>query len=153
MLTFGAERVQDAAILVARVLLVVLFVLFGWDKLTHYDVTAGFMAQTGLPMPGVTAVVVIVLEFFVGLAVAFGVATRPLALLLAVYTLGTGLVAHHYWDMTGAAVRANEINFYKNVSIVAGFLLLYVTGAGRYSVDAALLARRGGASRIGLRSA
>jgi putative oxidoreductase len=27
------------------------------------------------------------------------------------------------------------INFYKNVSIMGGLLLLCVTGAGRYSVD------------------
>jgi uncharacterized membrane protein YphA (DoxX/SURF4 family) len=27
-------------------------------------------------------------------------------------------------------------NFYKNLSITCGFLLLFVTGAGKYSVDA-----------------
>ena len=30
------------------------------------------------------------------------------------------------------------INFYKNVSIMGGLLLLYVTGAGKYSIDARL---------------
>ena len=30
---------------------------------------------------------------------------------------------------------ANAINFYKNVAIIAGFLLLATTGGGRYSVD------------------
>jgi len=30
------------------------------------------------------------------------------------------------------------INFYKNISIIGGFLLLYVTGAGKYSIDARL---------------
>jgi putative oxidoreductase len=28
--------------------------------------------------------------------------------------------------------------FYKNLSVVGGFLLLYITGAGRYSIDAIL---------------
>jgi putative oxidoreductase len=37
--------------------------------------------------------------------------------------------------MTGDARIANMINFYKNVSITGGFLLLCVTGAGRYSID------------------
>jgi len=37
--------------------------------------------------------------------------------------------------MEGAARYADAINFYKNISIIGGFLLLYVTGAGRYSVD------------------
>ena len=40
--------------------------------------------------------------------------------------------------MEGAARYANAINFYKNVGIIGGFLLLYVTGAGRYSLDARL---------------
>jgi putative oxidoreductase len=65
-----------------------------------------------------------------------GVLTRPLALLLALYTLGTALIAHHFWTMEGGDRYANAINFYKNISIIGGLLLLYVTGAGKYSVDA-----------------
>jgi putative oxidoreductase len=138
MTTFGAERVRDEAILVARILLIVLFLVFGWSKLTNYAGTAAYMAQTGAPMPSVAALVAIVVEVFVALAVAVGVWTRPLALLLALYTLGTGLIGHPFWTMEGAARYGNAINFYKNISIIGGFLLLYVTGAGRYSVDARL---------------
>jgi putative oxidoreductase len=43
--------------------------------------------------------------------------------------------------MEGAARFANAINFYKNISIIGGFLLLYVTGPGRYSLEAMLGAR------------
>jgi putative oxidoreductase len=28
------------------------------------------------------------------------------------------------------------MHFYKNVSLMGGFFLLYVTGAGKYSIDA-----------------
>ncbi len=138
MTTFGSERVRDEAILVARILLVVLFLVFGWGKLTDYAGTVGYMTQAGVPMPSVAALVAIVVEVLVALAVALGVWTRPLALLLALYTLGTGLIGHPFWTMEGAARYANAINFYKNVSIIGGFLLLYVTGAGRYSLDARL---------------
>ena len=75
-----------------------------------------------------------------GLAILFGVWTRPLALLLALYTLATAFIGHPYWTMTGPAQMEATINFYKNISIIGGFFLLYVTGAGKYSVD----------SRIGL---
>ena len=84
------------------------------------------------------SLVAIVVEFFIALAVAFGASTRPLALLLALYTLGTALIAHHFWTMDGDVRSENAINFYKNISIIGGFLLLYVTGGGRYSVDARL---------------
>ena len=138
MTTFGAERVGDEAILIARILLIVLFLVFGWSKLTNYAGTAAYMAQTGAPMPSVAALVAIVVEVFVALAILLGAWTRPLALLIALYTLGTGLIGHPFWTMEGAARYGNAINFYKNISIIGGFLLLYVTGAGRYSVDARL---------------
>jgi putative oxidoreductase len=37
--------------------------------------------------------------------------------------------------MDGAERMANMINFYKNISIIGGLLLLCVTGPGRYSID------------------
>ena len=80
----------------------------------------------------------IVVEVFVALAIAIGLWTRPLALLLALYTLGTALIGHHFWTLADATRNANAINFYKNIAIIGGFLLLYVTGAGKYSVDARL---------------
>ncbi|MBV8235665.1 MAG: DoxX family protein [Planctomycetaceae bacterium] len=147
MSTFGSERAKDEAILAARILLAVLFLVFGWGKLTDYTGTLGYMAATGAPMPPVAALVAIAVEFFVSIAVVLGVWTRPLAVLMAAYALATGIIGHHYWTMTGVEQFANEINFYKNVSIMGGFLLLYVTGAGKYSLDAKLGARRGAALR------
>ena len=138
MTNFGAERVRDETILVARILLALLFLVFGWGKLTDYAGTAAYMVRFGAPLPAVAAVVAIVVEVFVALAVVLGAWTRPLALLLALYTLGTGLIGHPFWTMEGAARYANSVNFYKNLSIIGGFLLLYVTGAGRYSVDAVI---------------
>jgi putative oxidoreductase len=52
------------------------------------------------------------------------------------YTLGTALIGHRYWTLTGADRVASMDGFYKNLSIMGGFLLLYVTGAGKYSIDA-----------------
>ena len=138
MRSFGSETIRDEVILLARILLVALFLIFGWGKITNYAGTVGYMAQTGVPMAPVAAAVAILVEVFVSLAALFGVLTRPFAVILALYTLATGFIGHHYWTMTGAAQYEAEINFYKNVSIMGGFLLLYVTGAGKYSIDAKL---------------
>lgn len=129
------EGFRDEVLLIARILLVILFVLFGYYKLTGFSGTIGEMTSMGLPIPQVAAAVAVILEFFVGIAVAIGFFTRPLALLLAAYTLATAFIAHHYWNMSGAEQMGNMINFYKNVSITGGFLLLALTGAGRYSLD------------------
>ena len=133
---FCAGRTRDGVILVGRILLVVLFLIFGWQKLTGFAGTVGYFSQLGVPLPPVAAIVAILMEFFVGLAILLGVLTRPLALLFAIYTLATGFLGHQYWTMTGVEQVEAMINFYKNVSIIGGFLLLYVTGAGKYSLDA-----------------
>lgn len=126
---------KDAWLLVARILMVILFVWGGWGKLVGFSGAVGEMAGAGLPIPGAAAAVAVIIEFFVGLAVVLGVFTRPLALLLAIYTLATAFLGHHYWTMTGSAQVGNMINFYKNVSITGGFLLLSIAGPGKYSID------------------
>jgi len=138
MLNAGSDNIRNAAILIARMMLALLFIIFGWKKLTGFSGAVIYMAATGAPAPEVSAAIAVVMEFFVGLAILIGVATRPLALLLMLYTLGTAIIGHHYWTMTGMDQFENMINFYKNVSIMGGLLLLYVTGAGKYSVDARL---------------
>jgi putative oxidoreductase len=138
MTSFGSEKIRDAVLLVARILLVALYLIFGWSKLTDYSGTVAFMVQSGAPIPPLAAAVAIIVEVFVSIAVIVGVFTRPLAVLLALYTIAAALIGHPYWTMTGADHYENMINFYKNVSIMSGFILLYVTGAGKYSIDAKL---------------
>lgn len=129
------DGIRNETLLLSRILLVILFVLFGYFKITDLHGTTAAMATEGLPVPGLAAVVATILEFFVGIAVLFGYFTRPLALLLAAYTLATAIIGHHYWTMNGSEHIANMINFYKNLSIVGGFLLLCLSGPGKYSVD------------------
>ena len=83
----------------------------------------------------VAAAIAVAMEFVVGIALVLGVYTRPFAFLMALYTLATAFIGHHYWTMADAARADNMIHFYKNVSIVGGLLLLCVTGAGKYSID------------------
>jgi putative oxidoreductase len=132
----GSETARDGIVLAARILLVVLFLVFGWNKLMDYSGTVAYMQMTGAPIPHLSAVVAIIVELVFGLAVLLGILTRPLAVLLAIYSIVTALIGHKYWTLTGLAQFEAEINFFKNVSIAGGFLLLYVTGPGRYSVDA-----------------
>ena len=126
----------DAVILVARVLLATLFLIFGWRKLRDYSGTVRQIEQLGAPMPGLAAVVAILMELPVAFAVAIGALTRPLALLMVLYTLGTALIGHRYWTVKGAGYVDSMDGFYKNLSIMGGFLLLAMTGAGKYSIDA-----------------
>jgi putative oxidoreductase len=138
MLDLGIGKTKDGALLAARILLMLLFVLFGWDKFTQFGDTIGYMSQTGVPDAPAAAVFAIVMEFFIGLGIVLGVMTRLLALLMAVYTLATAIIGHPFWTMTGGAAADAELNFFKNISIIGGLLALYVGGGGRYSVDATI---------------
>jgi putative oxidoreductase len=127
--------INDELILAARLLLTTLFLIFGWRKLRDYSGTVSQMVQLGLPTPVLAAVVATFMELPVAFAVAVGAFTRPLSLLLFLYTLGTALIGHRYWTMTGAEQVDSMDAFYKNLSIMGGFLLLYITGPGKYSID------------------
>jgi putative oxidoreductase len=135
--SFHAENpaLRDPLLLAARILLTWLFISFGWQKLTGFAGTVAYFSQVGVPLPDLAAVIAIIMEFGVGLAILFGALTRPLALLLGLYTIATALLGHEFWTMSGAARLDNEIHFFKNLGIMGGFILLYLTGAGRYSID------------------
>ena len=130
--------INDELILAARLLLATLFLIFSWRKLRDYSGTVSQMVQLGVPTPMLATVIAIVMELPVAFAVAVGAFARASALLFVLYTCGTALIGHRYWTKTGTEKIDSMDGFYKDLSIVGGFLLLYITGAGRYSIDALL---------------
>ncbi|MFV0262137.1 MAG: DoxX family protein [Kluyvera sp.] len=132
-LDFGASR--DLLLLIARIAIVLLFILSGYPKMLHYDGTVQYMASIGTPMPALAAIIAIVMEVPAVILVILGFFTRPLAVIFLFYTLGTAVIGHHYWNMSGDAVMPNMINFYKNISISGAFLLLAIVGPGKISLD------------------
>jgi putative oxidoreductase len=130
------NNLDGVVILVARLFLVTLFLIFGWRKLRDYSGTVSQMVQDGLPAPVLATSIAIFMELPVSFAVAVGAFTRPSAVLMVLYTLGTSLAEHRYWTISGADYVDKMEAFYKNLSIIGGFLLLYITGAGKYSLDA-----------------
>ncbi|MCJ8523773.1 DoxX family protein [Enterobacter hormaechei] len=130
---FGSSR--SFLLLIARIAIVVLFIIFGYPKLTGFSGTVQYMTSLGAPMPMLAAIIAVVMEVPAAILIVLGFFTRPLAVIFVFYTLGTAVIGHHYWDMTGDAVLPNMINFYKNVSIAGGFILLAITGPGAFSLD------------------
>jgi putative oxidoreductase len=128
--------INNELILVARLFLATLFLIFGCRKLRDYSGTVNQMVRDGVPTPILATVVAMFMELPVAFAVAVGAFTRPSAILMVFYTLGTSLIEHRYWTMARADRVASMEGFYKNLSIMGGFLLLFVTGPGKYSIDA-----------------
>ncbi len=113
---------------VARVLLSLMFVTSGINKISGYAGTQGYMEAMGVP--GGLLPLVIALEILGGLAVMLGWQTRIVAFLLAGFTLLSALLFHaNFGD------QMQMIMFMKNVSIAGGFLMIVALGAGAFSLD------------------
>jgi len=128
--------INDVVILTARIFLATLFLIFGWRKVRDSPGTLSQMVNDGVPTPVLATAIAMFMELPVAFAVAVGAFTRPATALMVLYTLGTLLVEHRYWTVKGADQLDSMGSFYKNLSIMGGFLLLYVAGAGKYSIDA-----------------
>ncbi len=125
----AADTLRDGAEFLGRALLSALFLLSGFGKIAAYGATAGYMAAVGVP--GLLLPLVIAAEIGGGLAILLGWRTRIIAVLLAGFTLLTGLLFHaDFSDQMQMAM------FMKNLAITGAFLALAAHGAGRYSLDA-----------------
>jgi len=127
-------NIQNAAALVGRILLAVIFIISGIGKITGYEGTAHYMAMK-LPMVGVLLPLTILTELGGGILLAIGFKARWVGLLLAGFTLLAGLIFHDFWNADAANHMNQQINFLKNVAITGGMLMVFAFGPGRYSVD------------------
>jgi len=131
-----ATQWQDLLILLARIMIGLIFVMSGWGKLMNISGFAATMSQRGLPdFLGYLAPFV---EFIGGVLLIIGFATRYVSLVMLLFIIIASFSSHHYWASEPAQVAANFNNFWKNVTMMGGMVLLFVTGAGRYALDALL---------------
>ena len=122
--------------LAGRFGLSLIFILSGFAKLgAGYAGTQGYMESMGVP--GAVLPLVIAAEIGGGLAVLAGGLTRWAALGLAVFSVASAFLFH--FDLGD---QSQFINFMKNIAIAGGFLVLAAHGAGKFSVDGWLAARR-----------
>jgi putative oxidoreductase len=130
-----AIRIGDAFALVGRILLGWLFFIVGWAHISTLEGFAKYLTSLGVPGASFWATIAMIIELAVGLSLILGVATRYGALLGLVFVVVATALAHRYWEYPAAQQMTQYNSFLRNLSIVGGLLLLYVTGAGRFSVD------------------
>ncbi len=123
---------QSALVLIGRILIAVIFIVSGFGKITNIGGTAGYFGSMGLPMPMITAWVVALLELVGGLAIVVGFQTRIAAILLALFSVASGVIAH--FDF---ADQMQSIMFMKNLSMAGGLLVLAAFGPGALSLERA----------------
>jgi putative oxidoreductase len=142
-----AERIgaqwRDFLILVARVLIGLIYVLSGWGKVTGIAAFIASLERQGVPAASVLGYLGAITEFFGGLAILLGFGTRWAALAIFIFTIAATLIGHRYWEAVDPALRrTQQTQFLKNLTMMGGMVLLFITGGGRFSLDRLLWRRR-----------
>lgn len=124
------QSLTNISPLLIRLVIAVVFISSGYGKLTDLDKVTEFFTELGIVAPRLNAVVVASTEFFGGLCIAVGLATRLAALPLAM-TMVVAIVTALLPDVTGVVELASLSEF----AYLTMFLSLVLTGPGRISVD------------------
>ena len=132
-----SDRQINAGLLVLRVILGIVFIMHGGQKLFVYGLegVAGGFAQSGIPLVGVIAPLVTAVELLGGVALLIGLLTRFAALGIAATMLGAIIFVH------AAAGFFAPTGYEFVLSLLAMASTLAITGAGAYSLDAVLEGR------------
>jgi putative oxidoreductase len=120
---------------IGRILISIIFINAGVSKIAGHAMMTGYAAAKGLPAPGLAIWVAAVIEILGGLAILLGLQARIAAWVLFLYLIPTTLIFHNFWAFQGMERMNNQINFFKNLAIMGGFLFIATFGAGAYSVD------------------
>jgi putative oxidoreductase len=131
---------MDAAVApvsaVGRLLIAVIFVRAGINKLGAIAGTSAAMKSHGIPYPNVLVWGAVLVEFGGGLTLMAGFYARWAALALFFYTLALALIFHAYWAAPEATARTEAAFFFGHLSMMGGMLYVVAFGAGPYSIDA-----------------
>ena len=128
MLPIDKEKYSDLAPLLLRIGVGLIFIVAGWGKLTAIDGTAQFFGPIGIPMAGLMAWLVAIIEFGGGIMVLAGLRIQLPALLLAIIMVVAIFTTKIGGDEVFRAMRLDMM-------LLLASLSLMITDSGAYSVD------------------
>ena len=128
---------QSCGITVLRVVVGIVFLAHGWQKLFVFGFhgTAGAFAGMGIPLPAVSSAVVTLVEFLGGAALIIGLLTRWAAALNGFDMVVAILVVH----LKNGFLKPG--GFEHPLVMLAACIALVMLGPGAASVDGALAKR------------
>ena len=127
---------ERTCLLTGRALIGLYFILPAISKIADFEGTAKYMAAHDVPMIPVLLVLTIIIQLSAGSALIVGFKGKWAAFLLAGLTLVISLSMHHFWTYEDGLEKAHELqNFFKNMGIVAGLLIVAALGTGPLSLD------------------
>ena len=111
-----------------RIFLSAIFLINGVGKIFNYQETIQYMENFNVS--GNLIIPAIIVEILFPILLIIGYQTRFSALVLLLFTLTLAVIFH-----TDFSNQMQLISFLKNIAIAGGFLIIFVNGAGKYSID------------------
>lgn len=126
----GSDNAKhDIGLLLLRIGVGVIFIVAGWGKLTGIEGVQGFFGDLGIPMAGLMAWVVAIVEFVGGIMVLLGAYAKIPYLLLAFIMVVALLTTKLGGEFSAARL---------DLMLLITNLALFLIGSGSYSVDGKL---------------
>ena len=114
--------------ILGRILLSAIFLINGIGKIFNYEGTIQYMEN--FDVPGYLIIPAITVEILFPILLIIGYYTKFSALVLSLFTLVLAVIFH-----TDFSNQIQLMSFLKNIAIAGGFLIIFVYGPGKYSID------------------
>jgi len=111
-----------------RIFLSAIFLINGVGKIFNYEETIQYMEN--FDVPGYLIIPAITVEILFPILLILGYYTKFSALVLSLFTLALAVIFH-----TDFSNQIQLMSFLKNIAIAGGFLIIFVYGPGKYSID------------------
>lgn len=128
--------IENICLLLGRLLMGAYFILPGIQKITQYQTMTDYMLAHSVPASAILLPLTIIIQITAGLAIIVGFKGKIAAFLLAGLTLVISLYMHDFWTLAEGIERSHETqNFFKNMGLMAGLLIVVNFGTGKFSLD------------------
>lgn len=134
----ACKWVKQYGPLIGRLLLSNLFIVAGFNKITGFAGTAGYMAAK---MPSLDPnlikfmlVLTIAIELGGGLMILVGWQARWAAAIIFLWMIPVTYLFHPYWGLPPDQMQMQFIQFQKNLAVMGALLFVVAQGTGPYSL-------------------
>ena len=128
----NSQKLNNIMYASGRMLLGIYFLLPGLGKIFTYSDNLILLASKGVPLSVISLPLTILIEIGLGLFLIFGKYVRVSSFILFALTILINIFIHDFWNLSGDIQAHEAQNFYKNMGVAAGLLILATTKKVNY---------------------
>ena len=128
----NSQKLNNIMYASGRMLLGIYFLLPGLGKIFTYSDNLILLASKAVPLSVISLPLTILIEIGLGFFLIFGKYVRVSSFILFALTILINIFIHDFWNLSGDIQAHEAQNFYKNMGVAAGLLILATTKKVNY---------------------